>query len=148
MLLGLIPECVKALSEGEHRVLKVWGRTGGSYLLRLLGWWWRWVGRGLANVSLGIAQGAIPSSKLIKLILVRGLMTRVIWLLRSRDTRCVPLDRYGLDRMKPSLIVIQGHPGSFAQAKDQKGVPQVHLRISVIEDGIHDNLPHIKRNIL
>ena len=24
VLLGLIPECVKALSKGEHRVLEVW----------------------------------------------------------------------------------------------------------------------------
>ena len=75
-------------------------------------------------------------------------MTRVIDPLRLRDTRCVPLDRYGLDWMKPGLIVIKGHPGLFAQAKYQKRVPQVHLRIPVMEDGILDNLPNIEWDIL
>ena len=75
-------------------------------------------------------------------------MTGIIWLLRAWDTRCVPLDRYGHDRVKPGLIVIQGHPGSFAQAKDQEGVPQVHLRVPVMEDGILYNLPNIKRYVL
>ena len=75
-------------------------------------------------------------------------MTGIIWLLRSRDTRCVPLDRYGLDGMEPGLIVIEGHLGSFAQAKDKEGVPQVHLRVPVMEDGILYNLPNIKRYIL
>ena len=50
--------------------------------------------------------------------------------------------------MKPGLIVIKGHPGLFAQAKDQKRVPQVHLRIPVMEDGILDNLPNIEWDIL
>ena len=68
--------------------------------------------------------------------------------LRLRDTRCVPLDRYGLDRMKPGLIVVKGHPGLFAQAKDQKGVPQVHLRVPVMEDSILYNLPNIEWYIL
>ena len=99
------------------------------------------MGRGLANVLLGITQEAIASPIVGKLVLVRGLVTRVIDPLRLRDTRCVPLDRYGLDWMKPGLIVIKGHPGLFAQAKDQKRVPQVHLRIPVMEDGILHNLP-------
>ena len=75
-------------------------------------------------------------------------MARVIDPLRLRDTRCVPLDRYGLDRMKPGLIVVKGHPGLFAQAKDQKRVPQVHLRVPVMEDGILYNLPNIEWDIL
>ena len=75
-------------------------------------------------------------------------MARVIDPLRLRDTRCVPLDRYGLDRMKPGLIVVKGHPGLFAQAKDQKRVPQVHLRIPVMEDGILYNLPNVEWYIL
>ena len=75
-------------------------------------------------------------------------MARVIDPLRLRDTRCVPLDRYGLDRMKPGLIVVKGHPGLFAQAKDQKRVPQVHLPVPVMEDGILYNLPNIEWDIL
>ena len=75
-------------------------------------------------------------------------MPGIIGSLRSRDTRCVLLDRYGLDRVGPGLGVVQGHPGSFAQAKDQEGVPQVHLRVSVMEDGILYNLPNIKRYVL
>ena len=75
-------------------------------------------------------------------------MTRVVDPLRFRDTRCVPLDRYGLDWMKPGLIVVKGHPGLFAQAKDQEGVPQVHLRVLVMEDGILYNLPNIEWDIL
>ena len=75
-------------------------------------------------------------------------MTGIIGPLRSRDTRCVPLDRYGLYGMEPGLIVVEGHPGSFAQAKDKEGVPQVHLRVLVMEDGILYNLPNIKRYIL
>ena len=62
--------------------------------------------------------------------------------------RCVPFDRYGLDRVEPGLIVVQGHPGSFVQAKDKEGVPQVHLRVPVMENGILYNLPNIKRYIL
>ena len=81
------------------------------------------MGRGLANVSLEISQGSITSPILMKLVLVRGLMTGIIWLLRSQDTRCVPLDRYGLDRVEPGLIVVQGNPDSFPQAKDKEGVP-------------------------
>ena len=50
--------------------------------------------------------------------------------------------------MKPGLIVVKGHPGLFAQAKYQKRVPQVHLRIPVMEDGILDNLPNIEWDIL
>ena len=50
------------------------------------------------------------------------LMARVINPLRLRDTRCVPLDRYGLNWVKPSLIGVKGHPGLFAQAKYQKRV--------------------------
>ena len=50
--------------------------------------------------------------------------------------------------MEPGLIVVEGHPGSFAQAKDKEGVPQVHLRVPVMEDGILYNLPNIKRYIL
>ena len=75
-------------------------------------------------------------------------MTGIIWLLKSRDTRCVPLDRYGLDGMEPCLIVVEGHPGSFSQAKDKEGMPQVHLRVPVMEYGILYNLPNIKRYIL
>ena len=75
-------------------------------------------------------------------------MTRVVDPLRLRDTRCVPLDRYGLDWMKPGLIVVKGHPGLFAQAEDQKRVPQVHLRVPVMEDSILDNLPNIEWDIL
>ena len=75
-------------------------------------------------------------------------MARVIDPLRLRDTRCVPLDRYGLDRMKPGLIVVQGYLGLFAQAKNQKGVPQVHLRVPVMEDSILYNLPNIEWDIL
>ena len=75
-------------------------------------------------------------------------MTRVVDPLRLRDTWCVPFDRYGLNRMKLGLIVVKGHPGLFAQAKDQKGVPQVHLRVPVMEDGILYNLPNIEWYIL
>ena len=75
-------------------------------------------------------------------------MARVINPLRLRDTRCVPLDRYGLDWVKPGLIGVKGHPGLFSQAENQKGVPQVHLRIPVMEDGILDNLPNVKWYIL
>ena len=39
MLLGLIPECIKALNKGEHRVLQIRGGTRGSCLRGLL-WWW------------------------------------------------------------------------------------------------------------
>ena len=75
-------------------------------------------------------------------------MARVVDPLRLRDTRCVPLDRYGLDRMKPGLIVVKRHPGLFAQTKDQKRVPQVHLRVPVMEDGILYNLPNHEWDIL
>ena len=75
-------------------------------------------------------------------------MARVVDPLRLRDTRCVPLDRYGLNRMKSGLIVVKGHPGLFAQAKDQKGVPHVHFRVPVMEDGILYNLPNIEWYIL
>ena len=75
-------------------------------------------------------------------------MARVVDPLRLRDTRCVPLDRYGFNQMKPGLIVVKGHPGLFAQAKDQKGVPQVHFRVPVMEDGILYNLPNIEWYIL
>ena len=74
-------------------------------------------------------------------------MPGIIGPLRSRDTRCVSLDRYGLDRVEPGLSVVQGHPGSFPQAKDQEGVPQ-YLRISVMDDGILYNLPNIKWYVL
>ena len=50
--------------------------------------------------------------------------------------------------MKPGLIVVKGHPGLFAQAEDQKRVPQVHLRFPVMEDSILDNLPNIEWDIL
>ena len=50
--------------------------------------------------------------------------------------------------MEPGLIVVEGHPGSFAQSKDKEGVPQVHLHVPVMEDGILYNLPNIKRYIL
>ena len=106
------------------------------------------MGRGLANVSLGIAQESITSLILMKLVLVRGLMARIIDPLRSRDTRCVPLDRYGLYGVEPGLIVVQGHPGSFAQAEDKEGMLQIHLGVPVMEDGILYNLPNIKRYIL
>ena len=75
-------------------------------------------------------------------------MTRIIYPLRSRDTRCVPLDRYGFDGVEPGLIVVEGHPGLFSQAKDKEGVPQVHLYVPVMEDGILDNLPNIEGYIL
>ena len=75
-------------------------------------------------------------------------MTRVVDPLRLRDTRCVLLDRYGLGRMKPGFIVVKGHPGLFAQAKNQKRVTQVHLRVPVMEDGILYNLPNIEWDIL
>ena len=75
-------------------------------------------------------------------------MTQVVDPLRLWDTRCVSLDLYGLDRMKPGLIGVKGHPGLFAQAKDQEGVPQVHLRVLVMEDGILYNLPNIEWDIL
>ena len=75
-------------------------------------------------------------------------MTGIIWPLRSRDTRCVPLDRYGLYGVEPGLIVIQGHPDSFAQTEDKEGVPQIHLGVPVMEDGILYNLQNIKRYIL
>ena len=75
-------------------------------------------------------------------------MARVVDPLRLRDTRCVPLDRDGLNRMKPGLIVVKGHPGLFSQAKDHKGVPQVHLRVPVVEDGILNNLPNVEWYIL
>ena len=50
--------------------------------------------------------------------------------------------------MKPGLIVVKGHPGLFAQAKNPEGVPQVHFRVPVMEDSILDNLPNIEWNIL
>ena len=50
--------------------------------------------------------------------------------------------------MKPGLIVVKGHPGLFAQAKNQKWVPQVHLRVPVMEDSILYNLPNIEWDIL
>ena len=99
-------------------------------------------------MSLGIGQGAIASLIVVQLVLVGRLMPGIIGPLRSWDTRCVPLDRYGLDRVELGFIVVQGHPGSFAQAKDKERVPQVHLRVPVMEDGILYNLPNIKRYIL
>ena len=75
-------------------------------------------------------------------------MAGIIWPLRSRDTRCVPLDRYGLYGVEPGLIVVQGHPGSFAQVEDKEGVPQIHLGVPVMEDGILYNLPNIKSYIM
>ena len=65
---------------------------------------------GLANVSLGIAQEAITSLILMKLVLVRGHMAGIIYPLRSRDTGVSPLDRYGFYGVEPGLIVIEGHP--------------------------------------
>ena len=50
--------------------------------------------------------------------------------------------------MKPGLIVFKGHPGLFAQAEDQKRVPQVHFRVPVMENGVLDNLPNIEWDIL
>ena len=75
-------------------------------------------------------------------------MARVVDPLRLRNIRCVPLDRYGLNRMKLGLIVVKGHPSLFAQGKDQKGVPQVHFRVPVMEDRILYNLPNIEWYIL
>ena len=94
VLLGLVLEGIKALSKGEHRVLEVGGMPGVSYLCGLRLWWWRWVGRGLPNIPLGIAQGSKTSLIIVKLVLVlvRGLMTGIRGPLRSWDTRFVPLD--------------------------------------------------------
>ena len=92
VLLGLILECIKALSKGEHRVLEVRGGTRGGCLRRLLWWWWRWVRRGLPNVLLGIAQGSKTGMVIVKLVLVRGLMARIVGPLRSWYTRFVPLN--------------------------------------------------------
>ena len=75
-------------------------------------------------------------------------MAGIIGPLRLRDTRCVPLDRYGLYGVDPGLIVVQGNPGSFAQAEDKEGMPQIHLGVLVMEDGILYNLPNINRYIL
>ena len=75
-------------------------------------------------------------------------MAGIIDPLRSRDTRCVPLDRYGLYGVEPGLIIVQGHPGSFAQAEDKEGMPHIHLGVPVMEDGILYNLPNIERYIL
>ena len=50
--------------------------------------------------------------------------------------------------MNPGLIVVKGHPGLFAQAKNEKGVPQVYLSVPVMEDSILDNLPNIEWNVL
>ena len=55
VLLGLILEGIKTFSKKEHWVLEVGGRTGVSCLYGLRWWWWRWVGRGLPNIPLGIA---------------------------------------------------------------------------------------------
>ena len=92
VLLGLVLEGIKALSKGGHRVLEVGGRTGVSCLCGLQWWWWRWVGRGLPNIPLGIAQGTKTGLIVMKLVLVRGLMTGIIGPLRSWDTRFIPLD--------------------------------------------------------
>ena len=92
VLLGLIPEGIKALSKGEHRVLEVQGRTGVGCLRGLRWWWWRWVGRGLPNIPLGIAQGSKTGLIVVELILVRGLMAGIIGPLRSRYTRFASLN--------------------------------------------------------
>ena len=70
MLLGLVPEGVKALSKGEHRVLEIGGKIGVGCRRGLGGWWWRLVGRGLPNISLGIAQGSKTGLIVVKLVLV------------------------------------------------------------------------------
>ena len=75
-------------------------------------------------------------------------MAGIMGPLRSRDTQCVPLDRYGFYVVESCLIVVEGHPGSFSQAKNKEGVPQIHLGVPVMEDGILYNLPNIKRYIL
>ena len=105
------------------------------------------MGRGLANVSLGLpgihsepdSHAARPRPR------AHGRNHRP---LRSRDTRCVPLNSYGLYGVEPGLIVVEGYPGSSAQAKDKEGVPQIHLCVPVMEDGILYNLPNIKGYIL
>ena len=75
-------------------------------------------------------------------------MARIVGPLRSRDTWFVPFDRYGLNGVEPHLIVVEGHPGSFAQAKDEERVPQIHFGVLVMEDTILYNLPNIKRDVL
>ena len=50
--------------------------------------------------------------------------------------------------MEPGLIVVKGHPDLFAQAKNQKWVPQVHFRVPVMEDSILYNLPNIEWDVL
>ena len=50
--------------------------------------------------------------------------------------------------MDPGLIILYWHPCVLAQAIDEKGVPEVHLSIPVIEDGILYNLTDIKRDVL
>ena len=92
VLLGLIPESIKALSKGEHRVLEVRCGIGGSCLRGLLWWWWRWVGRELPYVPLGIAQGSKAGLIVMKLVLVRGLMAGIVSPLRLWYTRFVPLN--------------------------------------------------------
>ena len=41
-----------------------------------------------------------------------------------------------------------GTPAFFAQAIDEKGVPEVHFGVPVIEDGVLFDLTDIKRDVL
>ena len=50
--------------------------------------------------------------------------------------------------MDPGLIILQRHPCVFAQAIDEKGVPEVHFGVPVIEDGVLYNMIDIKRDVL
>ena len=68
VLLGLVPEGIKAVNEGEHRVLKVRCGTGWGLLRgRLWGWW---VSGGWPSISLGIDREVKTSLILSKLIFI------------------------------------------------------------------------------
>ena len=99
VLLGLVPECIKAANEGEHRVRSRVGLDGASSEVG-------YGGGGRPNVSLGIDQEVKTILVLSKLILVRGLIARVVHYLRSWYTRFVTLDHYSFNGVYPRLIVL------------------------------------------
>ena len=103
MLLGLVPESIEAVSECEHRVLKIGAGTGWGIRRGRLGRWW--VSGGLPSVTLGITREAKASLILVKLILVRGFIARVVHCLRSWYTRFVTLDHDRFNGVYPCLIV-------------------------------------------
>ena len=93
----------------------------------------------LADLTRGILTHAKQSLVICQLFLIRRFMTRVINNLGSRNARLILLNDDGLNGMDPCLI----NDGIV-----EKGVPEVHFGVPIIEDGVLYDLTNIKRDVL